>query len=211
MSQFNKLHTAQFSNLSFEPVLDSKITFADESCFTSLRKLSLNHDCVPLVQPVISIKSKIFKNLCNLSLLDLSCLGLKDIPSGLLHFNLSSKRSKYLSKLTVDLSRNQLSSFSGFIADLTQNNCSQLELNLNYNPFKEIPEKDINHFNQLSNSELQIWQDSMTTKLNCSSCANAWLAKHKYIKTFCVFEKSHKSILIEQLTNADFQHCHDNN
>lgn len=108
------------------------------------------------------------------------------------------------------MSRNQLNNISNAIKDLrkTQNNFLRFELNLNYNPLIEISEDDIRHFNSFSNNELQIWQDFKTTKLNCSSCANAWLTKHKYIETFCIFEKTHKSILVEQLTDADFEHCH---
>lgn len=209
--QFTHLHTAQFSNLSFENIIDSKITLKNETCFPSLRKLSLNYDCSPINPKITHINPTIFKKFCNLSLLDLSCLGLKKVFPGLLKLNSRAnfKSSVNSDKLTVDLSRNQLTNISEGIADLRtiQNNYSQINLNLNYNAFNVIPELDITHFTETSNNHLEIWQDSETTKLNCSSCDNAWLINQNFIKSFCNLKESHQLILVEQLTKANFKHC----
>lgn len=212
LSQFGQLHSAQFSNLSFEPVIDSIITTPpNESCFNSLRKLSFNYECSPITQPTTFIKPGVFKNLCNLSWLDLSCLGLKKVPSGLLKLNFQSnlKLNTLGNTLTVDLSRNHLISISEGIADLRkiQNSVSQINLNLNYNDFTVVPEKDVTLFKENSKNHLEIWQDSETTKLNCSICANAWLANQNIIKSFCTINESHSPVLVDQVTMANLKHC----
>lgn len=215
--KFSNLHTVQLENLQLGPILNST-AFQSSPCFPSLRRLSLNSGCSPLKEPITTIEPKVFFSLCNLELLDLSCLNLTTISAGGLL--LQNRTSSKPNRLIIDLSRNQLTSMTDFLQDLVDTQrrserfLQQIELKLDYNPIEILHKASFEQFFENGN-KLSIWQGLRNSKLNCDVCENSWLLSTPGLplESYCCPKNSKEGPILYRLSELapnHFDHCNNN-
>lgn len=165
-----------------------------------VKQMVFNHQCYP--SSIDTLHANSIMDLCDVRVLDLSCLGLKHLyPMAL---NLKPTRRV----LIVDLSHNQIENSDDIFGSLSpMDTNTQTRLIMDFNPIRFVNETSVNRFLTVNNgNRLEMWQDIDNVTLDCDDCRNEWLTRQPmHWDANCHSRILNKTIPLSN-TNT-FEHC----
>ena len=163
-------------------------------CHPNLRRLALNHRCdkFDLHSPMI-IEKDAFVDLCNIEILELSCLDLYQLDS--LHIGTSIDKSH--KRIIIDLSYNQIKNITRLLHELSIHKESII-LNVDHNPIEHLHKTTVETYLEKENNQLSVWQSEKHTVLECDK--HNWLVQYD-LETFCLDRSMGKTHQIASLYN----------
>lgn len=165
-----------------------------------IKHISFNDHCDrPLT--LVTLPASSLADLCHIRVLDLSCLGLRQLQPKSLQLTQVKNIAR---RIILDLSHNRFVEVEQIFTTILSGFHNQFHVNLNFNPIIVWNQSIVQQFLATTeDNQIEAWPDSTNPALDCKDCRNKWLQGQAWARdSYC--RDGNK---ITPLSKANFQHC----